>query len=161
MHAELVDPARAEPVDARTAAVVDAKGDLPKLPIQMNWSEAEAYGQQLGYPKVHPSSDSQWLRLDDEQCSGGDDCRDRRPSLIFEFTQIDDAAPPRCVTAIHAFPLDWKKYARELAGVDATKLPSKTKGMATTYTVTSVVGKAKLIIADEGASVSIGPGCEL
>lgn len=144
-------------------AVTRTPSASPKYPLQMSWAEAEGFLKQRGYPHVKPGGDPTWLRGEDERCSGGEDCRNRLPGLVFDFAVANDATPPQCISVLHAFPLDWRKWVKDLTGADvpvqAVSWP-KDNTSPTIYLARTSDAEVKVLVFPENLEISMGTGCE-
>lgn len=83
------------------------------FPIQMNWAQAEKFLESKGY-KPRQGRDPNSLR-------GEDGLRD---SIVFDYAEPRDEAPPVCVGVFNVKALDWRAIIKEYAGADARGLQS-------------------------------------
>lgn len=125
-----------------------------RLPIAMTAIEAEAYLQRLGYPNTRSGDGGRMVIAQDKFCNTDDDCRARKPKIVFDFT--DGLDRPRCISVTHSYTLDWRRIVAKLAGVDGDKLAPYEEGYR--KTIRTAIGEMKLVMFSL-SHIAIGPGC--
>ena len=93
-----------------------------RYPIAMSSEEAEEYLRRVKYPHVRSSDGGRLVIGQDSYCATDDECRNRLPKMVFDFSEGRDRA--RCITVTHSYKLDWRRIAAKLTGTDAERLPA-------------------------------------
>jgi hypothetical protein len=111
-------------------------------PVGMSSTEAEEYLRRVKYPHVRSSNGGRLVIGQDSYCSTDEDCRSRRPKIVFDYSEGLDR--PRCITVTHSYTLDWRAIAGKLGGIDGDKLP----GFEADYrqVVRAPIGDIKVIV---------------
>ena len=122
-----------------------------RLPILMPRADAEKYLRRIGYPQFRNGGGGRLLIAEDAYCATEQECRTRKPKLVFDYTGGDEQ--PRCITVSHGYDLDARNVLSKLAGVDEDVKPDKAR-----QSVSSPVGKLTLIMPSK-SQLSVGPGC--
>ena len=123
-------------------------------PIAMPSEAAEEYLRRIKYPHVRSSDGGRLVIGQDSYCATDEDCRNRLPKIVFDYSAGRDR--PSCITVTHSYTLDWRRIVAKLTGVDGEKLPAYEKDYR--KTVRAPIGDVRIMMKSL-THVAIGPEC--
>jgi hypothetical protein len=126
-----------------------------KLPIELGWTDAEAYLSRLGYPVVR--GEGKLLVARDNYCATDVECRTRKPKIIFHYQHANDRAAPYCVSVTHSYALEWRRIVQKLTGEDVTHLPALERDYL--QVIQTPAGPLKLTVSRDATKLNVGTAC--